>query len=854
MSPRWKIPGIARIGLRPAKIGFSAFGGYLAAIGIFLYAIAYLKGAQVLMFVPALFLSVLAFSYFETRRLVRRSSFSFEPASTGFRLFASLPERAGASLRIAFLLPDGTTAYPEPDAASASYRIPGSGCEISVVLRGTFDLFREVRHIGTAEPAAELGVSRASRPDDAFLSIRPYRDGEFLDRVDVLKSSASDRPYVRVWEVSSTPSVHDASGSFRTLSVRSNVPVSVSAPLADAPKIQWRLIALCSLVIAVQWENWWFLLQLAAFAGALRFAKGTLSPRYVGKRFRTAATFVAFCTMLYSSALLLDMTGPVSVFLMEILLVSKFFPADRDESFLFVFLSAFVFATVSFLSFQVWFVAFFAVLLFDLVRLLSETSGYFGKDSLFSQIRASLPKRAFLRTVSLLFVGTAAFFVVLPHGEQDGGLSAALRNVGDAAASVSGYSGELSLSDVSAVKKDPTRKIVMSGFPDRWIPKLRGAYWRGERFSNFVSGRWVRSGDEASLLAVSASGSGATVRMSYSDPGSRTLFFPWIPGSATMSDRSAVPMVRADDPTLFRSSAPLRQESEVLANLPDPDDVPVQMGPFRNAKPLSDEVESLFSAYWDEIPDTVAKTPDSLTKYVRSGFSYSADAPAKNLRSFLYAEKRGHCEYFATTLALTLRHYGFRTTVVTGYRGGEESLFGGSWIVRGSDAHAWVEVWDDGSGWLRFDPTPYDAFSSPSVLLELRNEALSAYDALDLLWYSYAVGYGKYAQRALFAEILPRLPRAAASVFFPLALFAGIRYAVRAASRRAAAWEGQRLVRKLSAVTRSAFPLSVLAPFHPDLVSETRAAVYGRARADVSSIRRLTGRWNAALSDRRARK
>ena len=86
-------------------------------------------------------------------------------------------------------------------------------------------------------------------------------------------------------------------------------------------------------------------------------------------------------------------------------------------------------------------------------------------------------------------------------------------------------------------------------------------------------------------------------------------------------------------------------------------------------KPLSPYVETLFSDYWSKMPPGISKDPLALAKYVRdeSGFEYTVDAPAKSLRSFLYEEKRGHCEYFATVLAVTMRHFGFPATVVNGY-------------------------------------------------------------------------------------------------------------------------------------------------------------------------------------------
>lgn len=305
-------------------------------------------------------------------------------------------------------------------------------------------------------------------------------------------------------------------------------------------------------------------------------------------------------------------------------------------------------------------------------------------------------------------------------------------------------------------------------------------------------------------------------------------------------------MARSDDPTLFRSNVPIRQGSEIVATFATSLTAPPPKENFRNPKPLSKDVETLFAQYWDSIPSSVAKTPDSLTRYVRSGFAYSADVPAKDLPSFLYSEKRGHCEYFATVLALTLRHYGFPTTVVTGFRGGEESLFGKTWIVRGSDAHAWVEVWQDGIGWKVYDPTPYDASSEASVISQLRSEFVSAYDTLDLLWFSYAVGYGSDAQKAFLSESLRYLPWLA---FLPIVTLFSLAYRRirKSYSERRASWEGRRLVDRLSSVTASKFPLSVLESEYPDLVGKTRASVYGVTRSSASEIRRLSREWDAAL-------
>ena len=71
----------------------------------------------------------------------------------------------------------------------------------------------------------------------------------------------------------------------------------------------------------------------------------------------------------------------------------------------------------------------------------------------------------------------------------------------------------------------------------------------------------------------------------------------------------------------------------------------------------------------------------------------------------LFDSKRGFCGHFASSYAMMMRAAGVPAHVVTGYLGGEWNPVGGYLIVRQSDAHAWTEVWLEGSGWTRIDPT-----------------------------------------------------------------------------------------------------------------------------------------------------
>ena len=72
---------------------------------------------------------------------------------------------------------------------------------------------------------------------------------------------------------------------------------------------------------------------------------------------------------------------------------------------------------------------------------------------------------------------------------------------------------------------------------------------------------------------------------------------------------------------------------------------------------------------------------------------------------FWYERKEGFCEHIASAFVILMRALDVPARVVTGYQGGEQNSVDGFWVVRQSDAHAWAEVWYEGRGWVRVDPT-----------------------------------------------------------------------------------------------------------------------------------------------------
>ena len=76
-----------------------------------------------------------------------------------------------------------------------------------------------------------------------------------------------------------------------------------------------------------------------------------------------------------------------------------------------------------------------------------------------------------------------------------------------------------------------------------------------------------------------------------------------------------------------------------------------------------------------------------------------------SIDDFLYGTRAGFCEHYAGAFVFLMRAAGVPARVVTGYQGGEVNPLDGYLTVRQSDAHAWAEVWLQGRGWVRVDPT-----------------------------------------------------------------------------------------------------------------------------------------------------
>ncbi len=105
---------------------------------------------------------------------------------------------------------------------------------------------------------------------------------------------------------------------------------------------------------------------------------------------------------------------------------------------------------------------------------------------------------------------------------------------------------------------------------------------------------------------------------------------------------------------------------------------------------------------------TQALVDAALTRLRTGGYEYTLDPGVygeNTADEFWFDQKAGFCEHIASAFAVLMRAAGVPARIVTGYQGGERNPVDGYWTVRQSDAHAWTEVWMEGRGWVRVDPT-----------------------------------------------------------------------------------------------------------------------------------------------------
>jgi transglutaminase-like putative cysteine protease len=266
-------------------------------------------------------------------------------------------------------------------------------------------------------------------------------------------------------------------------------------------------------------------------------------------------------------------------------------------------------------------------------------------------------------------------------------------------------------------------------------PPPQERYWRGPVMHDFDGHTWKRA-NSVSTVAPALQRQGPAYRYTLSlEPHQHNWIFAldwpshWdLPHGALTGDYTLVqtdPVSRPID--VEATSYTQVQSSEPLSDVSRRRDT--RLPPNRNPRTVR-LAHTLRGEHADEM-DYVRAVLDMFT---RQEFYYTLTPPKladDSVDEFLFDTKRGFCGHYASAFATLMRAAGIPARVVTGYQGGTFNRFADYWILRQSDAHAWTEVWIDGRGWLRIDPTSVIA---PGRVEHGLSDAVSADEPLGSRW------------------------------------------------------------------------------------------------------------------------
>ncbi|MEO9589674.1 MAG: transglutaminase family protein, partial [Marinobacter sp.] len=174
--------------------------------------------------------------------------------------------------------------------------------------------------------------------------------------------------------------------------------------------------------------------------------------------------------------------------------------------------------------------------------------------------------------------------------------------------------------------------------------------------------------------------------------------------------------VKSTDEGLFRFDRPadsaVRYRMELVRNQPT-EGTSEEPGNLQRYLQLPQSGNPRARVFGQQLADQHDNNPQAvvqqlLNRFREQPYFYTLRPPAMpvdGIDSLLFDEKRGFCAHYAGATTFVLRAAGIPARVVVGYQGGEPGADAEYLIVRQYDAHAWVEAWFPGQGWVRVDPT-----------------------------------------------------------------------------------------------------------------------------------------------------
>ena len=372
-----------------------------------------------------------------------------------------------------------------------------------------------------------------------------------------------------------------------------------------------------------------------------------------------------------------------------------------------------------------------------------------------------------------IFVFTALIFVLFPRV----GLSLLLLNRNHPERMV-GFSEHVDLGGVGKLRSDPTivMRVDPPGMPATPPPRL-ALYLRGAAFDRYDGRSWSRThreeqpadqlGSDVKIRRFPDPARDRIMRIDLESIDPPVVFLPL--DAVALHIVAPTPGLDQTRPEIFAGTEGLLRYGSAaqrglrydvsLAGAVEPP-VPLLTSNERvrylTVPPLPARISELAEAW--TVGATTSRDKARLVEgKLRSGYRYDLDSPsglAKNpLEDFLFNSKRGHCEFYSTAMTVLLREVGVPARNVTGFVGGTYNRFSRSYVVRQGDAHSWVEVWLEGIGWTRFDPTPPSDAAPRSELTGVLAVLRDFVEALGQRWSHHVIGYDLRQQLGLWDQV-----------------------------------------------------------------------------------------------------
>lgn len=418
------------------------------------------------------------------------------------------------------------------------------------------------------------------------------------------------------------------------------------------------------------------------------------------------------------------------------------------------------------LSINLNFFAFLA--LFLLFAIAALTSAEIRRSLVKSPATARSGLRRFHPRLALLAAGATGGILVLTAG-----LFFFLPRTADAAFAhlinhrifLPGFSNNVTLGEIGEIQTSSQPVMHISVYSSN-LPK--GLKWRGGALVHFDGKRWfnprprldtIRTENGHILLPAHSRQSGEHISyiVDLDALDTDALFFAGTPEQVDLRQPS-IDRTETDSYRLGRMPPPgfryeaysLLEEPPESSPLPNPEpELTAEQRAENLELPRLDPRIPQLARQMTATADTDLARARAIESHLRRDFGYTlslpATEPADPLAYFLFTRKKGHCEYFASAMAVMLRSLGIPARLATGFQTGIYNPITDLWLIRASDAHSWVEAWMPGLGWTTFDPTPPDANPHIGFL----TEAGLYLDAAQTFWQEWVVSYDPSHQGSL---------------------------------------------------------------------------------------------------------